>query len=134
MSSARSGNDVFAIIRWRDAGISPIISSILWSESVGAEVLVFVLLGSWLLGLFGRSGALALGAGAANGVRERRAKRLGEVPRNSSDFIFRRRQRHACPAIVYSQARQGGRKVAGAALGHRVSTKNPEVSSRGATS
>ena len=62
---SHSMHDVFAIIRWRDAGISPIISSILWSESVGAEVLVFVLLGPWLVGLFGRSGALALGASAA---------------------------------------------------------------------
>ena len=58
-------HDAFAIIRWRNAGISPAVSSVLWSESVGAEVLVFVLLGPWLLGLLGRSGALALGAGAA---------------------------------------------------------------------
>ena len=58
-------HDAFAIIRWRDAGISPVVSSVLWSESVGAEVLVFVLLGPWLLSLLGRSGALALGAGAA---------------------------------------------------------------------
>ena len=57
-------HDAFAIIRWRDAGISPVISSVLWSESVGAEVLVFVSLGPWLLSLLGRSGALALGAGA----------------------------------------------------------------------
>jgi MFS transporter, PPP family, 3-phenylpropionic acid transporter len=58
-------HDAFAIIRWRDAGISSAVSSILWSESVGAEVLVFVLLGPWLLSLLGRSGALALAAGAA---------------------------------------------------------------------
>ena len=58
-------HDAFAIIRWRDAGISPVVSSVLWSESVGAEVLVFVFLGPWLLSLLGRSGALALGAGAA---------------------------------------------------------------------
>jgi PPP family 3-phenylpropionic acid transporter len=32
---------------------------------VGAEVLVFVFLGPWLLSLLGRSGALALGAAAA---------------------------------------------------------------------
>jgi MFS transporter, PPP family, 3-phenylpropionic acid transporter len=58
-------HDAFAIIRWRNAGISPAVSSMLWSESVGAEVLVFVLLGPWLLAILGRSGALALGAGAA---------------------------------------------------------------------
>jgi MFS transporter, PPP family, 3-phenylpropionic acid transporter len=58
-------HDGFAIIRWRDAGISPAVSSVLWSESVGAEVLVFVLLGPWLLSLLGRSGALTLATGAA---------------------------------------------------------------------
>ena len=58
-------HDAFAIIRWRDAGISPAVSSVLWSESVAAEVLVFVLLGPWLLQVLGRRGALALGAGAA---------------------------------------------------------------------
>jgi PPP family 3-phenylpropionic acid transporter len=58
-------HDVFAIIRWRDANISPAVSSVLWSESVGAEVLVFFLLGPWLLHLLGRTGAMALGAGAA---------------------------------------------------------------------
>src|SRR5262249_34245995 len=58
-------HDAFAIIRWHDAGISPAVSSVLWSESVGAEVLVFVLLGPWLLSLLGRSGALPLAAGAA---------------------------------------------------------------------
>jgi MFS transporter, PPP family, 3-phenylpropionic acid transporter len=58
-------HDAFAIIRWHDAGISPAVSSVLWSESVGAEVLVFVLLGPWLLSLLGRSGALTLAAAAA---------------------------------------------------------------------
>jgi MFS transporter, PPP family, 3-phenylpropionic acid transporter len=58
-------NDAFAIIRWSDAGISPAVSSVLWSESVGAEVMVFVLLGPWLLDVLGASGGLALGAGAA---------------------------------------------------------------------
>jgi len=58
-------HDAFAIIRWSDAGISPAIASMLWSESVAAEVLVFVLLGPWLLVVLGTSGALALGAAAA---------------------------------------------------------------------
>jgi len=57
-------HDAFAIIRWSNAGIS-IVSSVLWSESVGAEVLVFVFLGPWLLDVLGVSRALALGAGAA---------------------------------------------------------------------
>jgi PPP family 3-phenylpropionic acid transporter len=58
-------HDAFAIIRWRDAGISPAVSSVLWSESVAAEVLVFLLLGPWLLKALGRTGALGLAAGAA---------------------------------------------------------------------
>jgi PPP family 3-phenylpropionic acid transporter len=58
-------NDAFAIIRWSDAGISPAVSSVLWSESVGAEVVVFVLLGPWLLDVLGACGGLALAAGAA---------------------------------------------------------------------
>jgi MFS transporter, PPP family, 3-phenylpropionic acid transporter len=56
-------HDAFAIIRWSNAGISPAVSSVLWSESVGAEVLVFVLAGPRLLDMLGRRGALALGAG-----------------------------------------------------------------------
>jgi PPP family 3-phenylpropionic acid transporter len=58
-------HDAFAIIRWGNAGISPAVSSVLWSESVGSEVLVFVLLGPGLLSVLGRTGALALGASAA---------------------------------------------------------------------
>jgi PPP family 3-phenylpropionic acid transporter len=58
-------HDTFAIIRWRDAGIPPAVSSVLWSESVAAEVLVFFVLGPRLLQVLGRTGALALGAGAA---------------------------------------------------------------------
>jgi MFS transporter, PPP family, 3-phenylpropionic acid transporter len=58
-------HDAFAIIRWSDAAISPAISSVLWSESVGAEVVVFVLVGPWLLDVIGTTGSLALGAGAA---------------------------------------------------------------------
>ncbi len=57
-------HDAFAIIRWENAGISPSVSSVLWSESVGAEVLVFLLLGPSLLNVLGRTGALALGAAA----------------------------------------------------------------------
>src|SRR6516165_1309294 len=58
-------HDAFAIIRWREAGISPAVSSVLWSESVAAEVLVFLLVGPWLLQVLGRTGALFLAAGAA---------------------------------------------------------------------
>jgi PPP family 3-phenylpropionic acid transporter len=57
-------HDAFAMILWREAGISPAVSSVLWSESVAAEVLVFLLVGPWLLQVLGRTGALFLGAGA----------------------------------------------------------------------
>jgi PPP family 3-phenylpropionic acid transporter len=42
-------HDSFAMIAWTRAGIRPGSGSILWSESVAAEVAVFVLLGPWLL-------------------------------------------------------------------------------------
>jgi len=42
-------HDSFAIIAWTRAGIGPGTGSILWSESVAAEVVIFVLLGPWLL-------------------------------------------------------------------------------------
>jgi MFS transporter, PPP family, 3-phenylpropionic acid transporter len=58
-------HEAFAVIRWSDAGISPAISSVLWSESVAAEVVVFVLFGPWLLDVLGTTGSLALGAAAA---------------------------------------------------------------------
>jgi len=58
-------HDAFAIIRWSEAGISPAISSVLWSESVAAEVIIFVLFGPWLLDVLGTTGSLALGAGAS---------------------------------------------------------------------
>lgn len=42
-------NDAFAVIRWREAGIGPGTISLLWSAAVASEVLVFVLIGPWLL-------------------------------------------------------------------------------------
>src|SRR5262249_26533653 len=53
-------HDTFAIIRWSDAGISPAVSSVLWSESVAAEVVVFFLAGPWLLDVLGTSVSSAL--------------------------------------------------------------------------
>jgi PPP family 3-phenylpropionic acid transporter len=57
-------NDAFAVIRWSAAGISPEISSLLWSEAVGAEVLVFWFIGPVLLRRLKPAGAMALAAGA----------------------------------------------------------------------
>ena len=42
-------HDSFAVIRWHDAGIDPQIIGLLWSESVLAEVAVFLLIGPRLL-------------------------------------------------------------------------------------
>jgi MFS transporter, PPP family, 3-phenylpropionic acid transporter len=57
-------HDAFAVIRWSAAGISPATASILWSESVAAEVVVFFLIGPALLTRLGPAGAMALAAAA----------------------------------------------------------------------
>ncbi len=57
-------NDAFAVIRWSAAGISPELSSLLWSEAVGAEVLVFWFVGPALVRRLTPAGAMALAAAA----------------------------------------------------------------------
>src|SRR5262249_8537017 len=57
-------HDAFAVIRWNAAGIGPEIVSILWSEAVAAEVVVFVLIGPALVRRLGPRGAAMLAAGA----------------------------------------------------------------------
>ncbi len=54
--------DSFAVIRWTQAGISPAIVGVLWSESVAAEVLVFLFLGPELLRAVTPTVALAVAA------------------------------------------------------------------------
>jgi MFS transporter, PPP family, 3-phenylpropionic acid transporter len=54
--------DSFAVIRWREAGIRPATVALLWSESVAAEVLIFLLIGPPLLRLLKPPGALACAA------------------------------------------------------------------------
>lgn len=54
--------DSFAVIRWTEAGITPATTAALWSESVAAEVLVFLFVGPRLLGLLNPAGALAVAA------------------------------------------------------------------------
>ena len=58
-------NDTFAVIGWRAAGYGGGAISLLWSESVGAEVAVFFLLGPWLLGRIGPARCASLSAAAA---------------------------------------------------------------------
>jgi PPP family 3-phenylpropionic acid transporter len=55
-------HDAFAVIRWRAAGVSPATVSVLWSESVAAEVLVFFIIGPTLVTWLTPAGALAVAA------------------------------------------------------------------------
>jgi MFS transporter, PPP family, 3-phenylpropionic acid transporter len=57
-------HDAFAVIRWSDAGIDTSLISLLWSEAVAAEVIVFFLIGPALIDRIGARGAAALAAAA----------------------------------------------------------------------
>jgi MFS transporter, PPP family, 3-phenylpropionic acid transporter len=57
-------HDAFAVIRWSDAGIDTSAISILWSEAVAAEVIVFLFAGPALVTKFGVRGAAVLAASA----------------------------------------------------------------------
>jgi PPP family 3-phenylpropionic acid transporter len=57
-------NDTFAVIQWREAGYSNLAISLLWCESVAAEVAVFLVLGPWLIARIGIRGAATLSASA----------------------------------------------------------------------
>jgi PPP family 3-phenylpropionic acid transporter len=61
-------HDAFAVIRWNAAGLSPTTVSLLWSEAVAAEVLVFFVLGPWVIDRIGPRGAVMLAA-VAGGAR-----------------------------------------------------------------
>lgn len=57
-------HDTFAVIRWRAADIDFLAISVLWSEAVASEVLIFLVFGSRLIRWLGAGGAIALAAGA----------------------------------------------------------------------
>lgn len=59
---AHAMHDAFALLLWIRSGLGAGTASLLWSESVAAEILVFLLLGPWLLGRIGPRRALALAA------------------------------------------------------------------------
>ena len=65
-------HDSFSVIRWRSAGIDFFTVSALWSESVFAEVVVFLLIGPWLVRRIGPSGSMALAAGRRCSPLDRR--------------------------------------------------------------
>jgi MFS transporter, PPP family, 3-phenylpropionic acid transporter len=54
--------DAFAVIRWSNAGLEPSVISVLWAEAVAAEVIVFFLVGPWLLDRLGARAAAVLAA------------------------------------------------------------------------
>jgi MFS transporter, PPP family, 3-phenylpropionic acid transporter len=55
-------HDAFAMIRWEAAGISPPTASLIWSESVAAEIAVFVVAGPRVLDRFGPVFAMTVAA------------------------------------------------------------------------
>ncbi|HLY38655.1 MAG TPA: MFS transporter [Candidatus Binatia bacterium] len=57
-------HDAFAMVRWNAAGIGPGAASVLWSEAVAAEVLVFFVVGPALLGRVAPGSAMMLAASA----------------------------------------------------------------------
>ncbi len=57
-------HDTFSVIRWRGAGIDFFTVSLLWSESVLSEVVMFLLIGPRLLQRIGPSGSMALACAA----------------------------------------------------------------------
>ena len=57
-------NDAYAVITWRAAGDDGTVVSLLWSESVVAEVLVFFVIGPWLITRLGPAGCAGLSATA----------------------------------------------------------------------
>jgi MFS transporter, PPP family, 3-phenylpropionic acid transporter len=60
-------HDTFAIIWWTQAGISPQMTSLLWSMAVAAEVVVFFLIGPQLIERLGPALAIALAGLAGTG-------------------------------------------------------------------
>ena len=56
--------DAFAVIRWSHAGLDMSTISVLWAEAVAAEVVVFFVLGPWILDRLGAHAAALLAATA----------------------------------------------------------------------
>jgi MFS transporter, PPP family, 3-phenylpropionic acid transporter len=55
-------HDTFSIIRWTNAGISSQTAGLLWSLAVAAEVVMFFVLGPWLLARLKPAHAMAIAA------------------------------------------------------------------------
>jgi MFS transporter, PPP family, 3-phenylpropionic acid transporter len=76
---AHAMHDGFAMIQWRAAGIGAGTAGLLWSESVAAEVLVFLVLGPALLGRIGYPAGVAVAA-CAGALRWAVLGSTGAVP------------------------------------------------------
>jgi MFS transporter, PPP family, 3-phenylpropionic acid transporter len=65
-------HDTFAVIRWSAAGVPAQTASLLWSLAVAGEVIVFFLIGPWLVRVLTPAGAIVLAAlaGAARWIVE----------------------------------------------------------------
>jgi PPP family 3-phenylpropionic acid transporter len=59
-------HDTFSIIRWANAGISSEAAGVLWSLSVAGEVVMFFVLGPWLLARLQPAHAIAIAAVVAS--------------------------------------------------------------------
>ena len=57
-------HDAFAVIRWSEAGVTPARASMLWSESVAAEVVIFFVVGPALVRRLSPAGVIVLAAAA----------------------------------------------------------------------
>jgi PPP family 3-phenylpropionic acid transporter len=55
-------HDAFTMVRWNAAGIGPAAGSLLWSESVAAEVVMFFVLGPSLVARLAPRGAIVVAA------------------------------------------------------------------------
>jgi MFS family permease len=84
-------HDAFAVIRWNEAGIGPVMTSVLWSEAVAAEVVMFFLIGPALVNRLGTNG----GRGAC------RRSRCGALVCGGHDDLHHRARHGAAVARIY---------------------------------
>ena len=94
-------HDTFSVIRWRAAGVSPQAISVLWSLSVAAEVVVFFVLGPWLLRRLTPAGAGCAGchggrsAMAGRGVHHRHRRIVADSAAARRDLCAPASRLHA---------------------------------------
>ena len=115
---SQSMSDTFAAIHWRAAGVSPTIVGALWAEAVAAELLVFLLIGPFLLRRFGPSRCAVLGASSGI-VQWGRARLDGRSCAARAESAAARPHLRADPSVLHDCHRRhrpdrAGRHGAGA--------------------